>query len=199
MKKISKNFLALILVFVITSGIIAIASGNGTIALLRPETKIVNTELNTNLSKNKHNSAKENTTISSDDDMIIQKSDKHQLFEEREIAEIEEPTIYSNTEERKAQLNKKTSGGKPIAERKEPTSEEIGTHRASQLQTLTEKYPKEFELISSNTEIDPFFYVNLLEMLDYWQIDDVESYINIFIKDGMAGLFNHYNAVGEKE
>jgi hypothetical protein len=68
------------------------------------------------------------------------------------------------------------------------SADEMGQYRAGKLAALSVKYPDEYEYITSRGDIEPFFYVDLLERVDYWLISDLEEYIDAYAVDGFDGL-----------
>ena len=75
------------------------------------------------------------------------------------------------------------------------TADEITAHRQEKLEKLQEKYPTEYQYIISKTEIDPYFYVSLLERIDLWEISDLEEYIDEYIVNGFDGLEQYHTTL----
>ena len=79
------------------------------------------------------------------------------------------------------------------------TEEQISQHRAEKLAKLQEKYPTEYQYIISITDIDPYFYVSLLERIDMWVISDLEEYISEYLENGLDGLEQYHTILKADE
>jgi hypothetical protein len=202
MRNKTKKITALVAATTILCSVIAFASGSEMISsFVKPNRNIKNAEIGSVSKETKNISALKSSASAATATQSVQPmleeggqateltiSENNQVNEEKSIPNSTNsaPKVPDNLFASKLRLMAKSNDS--VVKSRNHTAEDVEAYRLEKLNRLKEKYPAEYELMCQKSELDSFYYVNLLEMIDYWEIADVNAYIDTFIKDGRAGL-----------
>ena len=80
-----------------------------------------------------------------------------------------------------------------ISSNSSETNEEtvdLGNYRYAKLSELIEKYPDQYSDVSETEEIDPDLYLNLMQIIDYYKITDMDTFIDLYLQGGFPAFDN---------
>jgi len=193
MNRNMRKILSVILVFTTICSILTISYASGAIsAITKPIVNIIDNAEN-------KTSAARSTLVTSDSE----NNGEPLTMGENEVTSLEKMEASNNSERLTASRPPKaqimsasvlTEQETVVAERTEPTATagEISAKRAEKLQNLIAKYPSEYAQLVENTDINSNLHANLLEIYDYWNVEDFAEFLNDYIADGLGGLQKYH-------
>ena len=67
---------------------------------------------------------------------------------------------------------------------------DLEAEKSAKLNELAEKHPDQYMALTEEENIDPDFYLNLMQIIDHYQISDMETFIDIYLDGGFPALDN---------
>ena len=187
-----KKILSIILVFTTICSILTISYASGAInAITKPIVNIIDNIAPQAITRMSSNSENDSEAITMSENTVDTLGKIEAASDSGRITATKPPKAQTMSIASTDSTN--SAEQEPIiSEKTEMTTAEITSFRTEKLQALTTKYPNEYTLLTEKSEIEADYYVNLLEMYDFWEIEDFDSYLDSFISDGFSGLEAHH-------